>query len=295
MSTPGSIREKRERRWRMGSVAEKLAAEDAEASLLLAFDMAGRAAAALPPGVVPERPQFLFAAAVLGLRCGAAEDALGLVREGLAGDPPGDLRSALRALLLVREWSEPWLVACARADPVYRPALDVLLDRHWPRIFRTVKWVVGSKGPVGDLAHDAVVRLMENRREWRPSGNFGAYASTVAANICRDWWRRQGRLPRDESIDEIFDDGDGGGVPRSEFIAAPAEWDPWKQDRVVVEIDRLVDAMPARSRAALVNLINEETAEELAVQLGISENAAATLRTRAKQRLIRELGKITGK
>jgi RNA polymerase sigma factor (sigma-70 family) len=83
-------------------------------------------------------------------------------------------------------WPDAWLIAAIRCEPPDGPALDVLVDRYWKKLFARCQVMTLNAQKASDLAQEAWCRVLRARRSLKPDGNFPAYLLTIATNLWRD-------------------------------------------------------------------------------------------------------------
>jgi RNA polymerase sigma-70 factor, ECF subfamily len=91
------------------------------------------------------------------------------------------------------------LVAKARAGD--RPALDVLVERHTPRVNRIATQVMGNVEDARDAAQESLVKLCTKLRQFRGEAQFTTWLHRLTTNTCRDLQERT-RLRLTEPLPE---------------------------------------------------------------------------------------------
>lgn len=177
-------------------------------------------------------------------------------------DPDHDLRLARRA---------------ARGD---EDAFSSLYHRHQPRVLRHCKRLLGSSEDAADATQQAFLSLHRVLAKGAcPSENVPAYILQIARRACYEVHHRRTAQQRVRQLTEQLA-ADGGSVPdhASSVIAAHS-------------VRAAAAALPGRHRAVLVmREVRDMSYEEIAGDLGITENAVAQLLHRARKRLAGELG-----
>jgi RNA polymerase sigma-70 factor (ECF subfamily) len=87
-----------------------------------------------------------------------------------------------------RKLSDLALVAKARAGD--RPALDVLVERHTPRVNRLTAQLVGDFEDARDAAQESLVKLCTRLRQFRGDAQFATWLHRLVVNTCRDFQAR---------------------------------------------------------------------------------------------------------
>jgi RNA polymerase sigma-70 factor (ECF subfamily) len=94
----------------------------------------------------------------------------------------------VRILQAYRKLSDLALVAKARAGD--RPALDVLVERHTPRVNRLTAQLVGDFEDARDAAQESLVKLCTRLRQFRGDAQFATWLHRLVVNTCRDFQAR---------------------------------------------------------------------------------------------------------
>jgi len=70
-----------------------------------------------------------------------------------------------------------------------------MLEEYGPRLYGYFFRTTGSPGAADDLVQELFVRLLEKIREYRHEGRFEHWLFRIAANLTRDYFRRQKKTP----------------------------------------------------------------------------------------------------
>ncbi len=97
-----------------------------------------------------------------------------------------------------RKLSDVDLVSRAREGD--RRALDVLVERHAPRVNRIASQVIGDLEEARDAAQESLVKLCTRLRQFRGEAQFGTWLHRLVVNTCRDRLARQ-RVRQTEPLD----------------------------------------------------------------------------------------------
>lgn len=153
------------------------------------------------------------------------------------------------------------LVAAARSGD--RDAMNVLLSRHYGRIYAVCRRIAGNDADAADAAQEALIAIVRRIDRFEGRSAFSTWAYRIATNACLDELRRRKRRP--DPIDPFE-------MPHRthEDIA----------DRLgaQMEVSEALDQLPPRYREPVVmrDLADMEYAE-ISVALGIP---AGTVRSR---------------
>ena len=77
------------------------------------------------------------------------------------------------------------LVAKAKAGD--RPALDVLVERHAPRVNRLASQLMGDFEDARDAAQESLIKLCTRLRQFRGDAQFATWIHRLVVNTCRDF------------------------------------------------------------------------------------------------------------
>ncbi len=91
------------------------------------------------------------------------------------------------------------LVAKARAGD--RPALDVLVERHSPRVNRLAAQLLGDLEDARDAAQESLLKLCTRLRQFRGDAHFATWLHRLVVNTCHDFEERK-RVRRAEPLEE---------------------------------------------------------------------------------------------
>ena len=177
-----------------------------------------------------------------------------------------------------------------------REALAALLERHGPRIARTLRSSIPTRArpllSIDDVVQDAYTEafLAIGRFEWRGEGSFLAWLSTLARRSLLDTVRlleadkRGGRHQRVES-DSTIDLAEQLGWTSSTPSRAAA------RDEAGTLLRTALASLPADYRQVIEAYdLAGRTVEEVAAILGRSPGAVHMLRMRAHRMLAEVLG-----
>jgi RNA polymerase sigma-70 factor (ECF subfamily) len=149
------------------------------------------------------------------------------------------------------------LVQAARGGD--RAALDLLLRRHYDRLYGLCRRMTGDPTDAADAAQEALIAIVRGLPAFDGRSAFGTWAYRVATNACLDELRRRRRRPEP-------------GLPEgSAEIAAPLDLVEGSTTRI--DLDKALQSLPADYRAAVVlrdlcDLSYEEIAQALQIPPG---------------------------
>lgn len=172
-----------------------------------------------------------------------------------------------------------------RATSGDKRALDVLVERHSPRVNRLAAQILGDLEEARDAAQESLVKLCTRLRQFRGEAQFATWLHRLVVNTCRDRLARQ-RVRRTEPLP--LDDRPAGD-----------ESDP---SRAVLLTDLRRDLADALSRLSptqrlafvlrdSVGLSYEEISRVASIPVGTAKCYVHRARARLKVRL-EELGAV---
>ena len=74
-------------------------------------------------------------------------------------------------------------------------ALNDLMERHAPAVFRFLCRMLGNEDDANDLAQDTFVRVYRARESYKPDQKFSTWLFTIAGNLARNQFRWRSRHP----------------------------------------------------------------------------------------------------
>lgn len=163
-------------------------------------------------------------------------------------------------------------------------ALNDLMERHAPGVFRFLCRMLANEDDANDLAQETFVRVYQHRTSFRPDAFFSTWLYTIAANLARNHLRWRERHPNvaleaapDEDTPSLRDTLADGRLTAPETMEA--------EERVNA-IRAAVAELPEELRTPLVLAEYEDRPQkEIAVILSCSVKAVETRIYRARQQL----------
>jgi RNA polymerase sigma-70 factor (ECF subfamily) len=148
----------------------------------------------------------------------------------------------------------------ARGDP---DAFEELFRQFQGQVFAWVVRIVRDPGAAEDLTVETFWRIYRVRAQFRPDGNFGAWAYRIATNLAINHLRR--RHSRSE-------------VALPDDLAQPVSGDVNVQQELGGQIQRAVRTLPAKLQVVvMLALVEERPYQEIAEALGV---AVGTVKSR---------------
>src|SRR5262249_42872158 len=150
-------------------------------------------------------------------------------------------------------------------------AFETLVRQFQGDIYAWTVRIVRDPGIAEDLTVETLWRIYRARHQFRPDGNFGAWARRIATNLALDHLRHK--------------------RPEQSLLAEPAaapKSDPLVEDETRTKVQQAFRSLPAKLQvAATLALIEEQSYDEIADALGTSVGAVK-LRVFRAVRLLRK-------
>ena len=136
-------------------------------------------------------------------------------------------------------------------------AFETLVRQFQGDIYAWIVRIVRDPGIAEDLTAETLWRIYRARHQFRPDGNFGAWARRIATNLAFDHLRR--KRPEQSLLAEP------AGAPQSDQLL---------QRETREKIQQAFRRLPAKLQvAAMLALVEEQPYDEIADALGTSVGA----------------------
>ena len=115
---------------------------------------------------------------------------------------------------------EELMLRCKEGD---MEALQVLVRRYRAKIIRYANYLLGNEDDAKDVAQETFLRILKAAKTYTPTAKFATYLYKIAANLCRDEFRKRSRrslISLDDTI-EIGDEEDAESIKVYEMISDP--------------------------------------------------------------------------
>jgi len=119
-----------------------------------------------------------------------------------------------------------------------KDALDLLLRRHYDRLYALCRRMTGEDADAADACQEALMAIVRGLPGFDGRSAFGTWAYRVTTNACLDELRRRRRRPEP-------------GLPEGS-AEVPSPLDHVEASTTRVDIDRALQTLPADYRAAVV-------------------------------------------
>lgn len=175
--------------------------------------------------------------------------------------------------------SDTVLLARLAADDA--GALDALIQRHWPPLYRYALRKTGSPDDAADVAQDVFCRLWERRADWRARGSVKGLLFRLARNAAVSGQRR--RRVRERAARVLID-----LAPDPAPATTAAE-----RAELRAALERAIAALPARRREVfLLRMVDGLSYDEIAAAMDTSRQTVANQLSRALATLRASLGHL---
>jgi RNA polymerase sigma-70 factor (ECF subfamily) len=170
--------------------------------------------------------------------------------------------------------------------------LRSLMARHREAVFHFTLRYCGNETDAAELTAETFYRVYKNADRYRPRARVRTWIFTIAANLSRDFLRRQKKRRGEISLESTT----VGQTQRLEDTLAGPGHSPaagTAARETIRAVQAAIQELPHKLRFPLVFCVLEEnTQEECAVALGISIKAVETRIYRARKHLRERLEKI---
>jgi RNA polymerase sigma-70 factor (ECF subfamily) len=165
---------------------------------------------------------------------------------------------------------------------------EVLLRRHDPRVYRTVRSILRDEDEAEDAMQAAWVQAYQHLGEWAGASSFSTWLVRIAANEALGRLRKRARIVPLHSAGGD-DDGDAEGGIMDVRAVDPEE--RAAASEAVRLVERAVDDLPPPYRSVFVlREVEQLSTAETAEALGLGEDAVKVRLHRARAMLRRSLG-----
>jgi RNA polymerase sigma-70 factor, ECF subfamily len=164
---------------------------------------------------------------------------------------------------------EDLMLAAGRGDMT---AFGEIVRRHQTSAWSAAYRLLGDAAEAEDAAQDAFLKILDAAPRYRPTASFRTYLYRVVTRLCLDRLQKKRPTYVDRLPPSASDD--------------PSPPDVLARQEAERSIQRALDALPARQRAALVLRYFEDMSyQEIADAMDASVKAVERLLARARDRL----------
>jgi RNA polymerase sigma-70 factor, ECF subfamily len=170
-------------------------------------------------------------------------------------------------------------------------AFDRIVESFQRQVFGVIHRYLGGAPNVDDVSQEVFIRLYKMRKSYKPTAKLSTLVYRIAANLCTNVIRDEGRR-RGVPLDAAYGDDD---APLSSSIsddtAAPPDQTIEERERAQI-VRNALSKIPDRQRMALVlHRFEGLSYLEIAEALETNVDAVKSLLSRARQSLADELQK----
>lgn len=181
------------------------------------------------------------------------------------------------------------LLAAARQGDA--AALEVLLVRYQPHLYRFGLRMCGNVEDAGDVAQESLISMARSLRDFRGDSSVSSWLYTIARRFCIKKRRRSKFAPaREESLDAP------GTAAQLLADPAPSPEQTATNRELAVALTRAIDALdPAQREVLVLRDVEGLSAPEVAKILGLSIEAVKSRLHRARVAVRKELTPVLGR
>lgn len=164
-------------------------------------------------------------------------------------------------------------------------AFDALFRRWSGRVLRFVDRMIRDPAVAEELLQETFLRVHRAREKWEPSARFSTWLFTIATNVALNELRRPFRRRVHESTD-----AEREGAPRELAAEAPGVDEVAHVRRLAGDVERALESLPERQRAALwLTAVEGLSYAEVAASLETSPQSVKALVHRGRSALAERL------
>lgn len=164
-------------------------------------------------------------------------------------------------------------------------AFHRLFDRYKGRVIHYCYRFCGQRAIAEELAQETFLRVYKAAGRYRPKARFQTWLFKIATNVCLNEIRRQGRQKNEQH--EVLPETGAAALDTDEIGAGAERPDDLLERREQQQMIRnAIDRLPKDQRAALLLRVeNEFSYQEIAQQIGRSENNVKALIHRGRNKI----------
>jgi RNA polymerase sigma-70 factor (ECF subfamily) len=181
--------------------------------------------------------------------------------------------------------ADPDVALMLRVQADDTEAFRELFGRFSPRILQYVRRLVSHQARAEELVQDVFVQVFRFRHRYRPESKLATWIFRIATNMCLNELRRPERKLKVDLWDATGPDGEPQEPVLPDLEGVSPE-DGAAARELAVAIDREIEALPPKQRAALMLArIDGLPYRDIAEVLGSTEGAVKALLFRATHAL----------
>ena len=183
-----------------------------------------------------------------------------------------------------RAATEPELVARARQGEMH--AWGVLYQAYFPRVYRHVRFMVGSETGAEDLVQEAFARALVRLPDFDGRSSFSTWLHGIAVNVVRNHWRARRNTETAHERLRNINAARGGEM-------GPAADHAHLCKRKAEVVYAILETLPEHMREAFIlRDLQGCSPAEAAARLGISPGNLSVRASRARERIRKELERM---
>jgi RNA polymerase sigma-70 factor (ECF subfamily) len=186
---------------------------------------------------------------------------------------------------LAGEATDALIQRCLRGD---QSAWDLIVRRHWRKVFNVAYKFVGRHHEAEDLAQEIFLKVFKSLSTFDRRANFQTWLISISRNLCIDHYRSV-RKER-ETFDRGVDARDLSPVSHEPGPIAALE----QRDRVALLRQALGELPETLRTAVLMRDIQEMSYQEIADTLQLPEGTVKSRINRGRTELARQVMKLGG-
>jgi len=157
----------------------------------------------------------------------------------------------------MQECSDKELIA--RLAEGENPVLDEIMARYKHRLFAFIRRYVGDDDIAYDIVQETFTKLYFSASTYKPEYKFSSWLFQIALNLCRDYGRKKKLaqffyIDAEETNFELTDN-----TPNPESMAG--------SEQAVKHINRAIEALPHKLKAALILYALEDNSQERCAEI----------------------------
>ena len=177
-----------------------------------------------------------------------------------------------------------------------RQAFDELYELYKARIYNYVKKMIGNAETAKELTQEVFVNVFMNIENYKAKGFFKAWIYTIAANLCRNEWKRQSHR-NEVSLSEPVIKEESAGVALEDLLGSD-KFSPEQaasNAELTEAITAILGSLPPKYREAMVLCVMEGLSyEEAARVLGTNVKTVSSRLARAREIFIKRIKAMRG-
>lgn len=173
--------------------------------------------------------------------------------------------------------------------------LLTLMARHKEAVYRFAMRFTGNEADAAGLTEEVFFRVYDKAARFRPTAKVSSWIFAIAANACRDHYRRRRKSRLEEPLHR--QDTDDGALAPEEYLAGnelPPSEQAASRERLE-EIEAAIRELPDKLKFPFIFCVLEEHSYDACAEvLGTNRKTVETRIYRARQKLRSQLVGLDG-